>query len=191
MMVSWYVNLAYYALPLQRFDEARQIIHQAQARKLDHFYMHNALYALAFLGGDSEAMAEQQKVYAGQARLRKTGDLRSQSDTEAYTGHLGKSAATDQAGRGLCHNGRTARKNGAIWLAIAAQREAAYGNAAQGRQLAAEALKLAPASSGAEKRGSPCPCHGGRLRHAPNPCLRTLRKRFPSGHADASHFGCL
>ena len=64
--VSWYVNLAYYAISLQRFDEARQVLKEAQARGLDHFYMHNALYALAFLGGDSAAMTQQQKWYAGE-----------------------------------------------------------------------------------------------------------------------------
>jgi hypothetical protein len=43
---------------LQRFDEARQIVREAQARKLDDFILHNALYALAFVGADSAAMAE-------------------------------------------------------------------------------------------------------------------------------------
>ncbi len=38
------------------------------------------------------------------------------------------------------------RENGALFQAIAAQREAAFGNAAEARQSAAEALKLAPAS---------------------------------------------
>ena len=60
-----YENLANYALALQRFDETRQIIHEAQARKADDSVLHNALYALAFLGADSAAMAEQQQWYAG------------------------------------------------------------------------------------------------------------------------------
>jgi len=42
---------------LQRFDEARQIIHEAQARKLGNFILHNALYALAFLVADFAAEA--------------------------------------------------------------------------------------------------------------------------------------
>ena len=58
-------NLANILLALQRFDEARQIIHEAQARKPDNFILHNALYALAFLGSDSAAMAEQQQWFAG------------------------------------------------------------------------------------------------------------------------------
>ena len=48
-----YTNLANYALELQRFDEARQIIHEAQARKMDDAEFHFTLYALAFLGADS------------------------------------------------------------------------------------------------------------------------------------------
>jgi hypothetical protein len=62
--VRWYGNLANYALALQRFDETRQIIHEAQARKLVSFLLYNALYALAFLQADSTAMAEQQQWFA-------------------------------------------------------------------------------------------------------------------------------
>jgi len=174
--VSWYVNLAYYALSLQRFDEARQIIHQAQARKLDHFYMHNALYALAFLGGDSEAMAEQQRWYADKPDYENWG-LALASDSEAYTGHLDKARqltkrAVDSAIRA------DSKENGAIWLAIAAQREAAYGNAAQGRQLAAEALKLAPASQGAESEAALALAMAGDTARAQS-LSQDLRKRFP------------
>ena len=51
--VSPYENLGNSLLALQRFEEVRQIIQQAQARKLDNFVLHNALYALAFIGADS------------------------------------------------------------------------------------------------------------------------------------------
>ncbi len=60
-----YTNLAIYDLALQHFDETRQIIHEAQALKLDDYQLHNALYALAFVGADSAAMAEQQQWFAG------------------------------------------------------------------------------------------------------------------------------
>jgi len=42
------------------------------------------------------------------------------------------------------------KETGAVWQAIAAQWEAAYGNATEARQSAAEALKLAPASPGVD-----------------------------------------
>ena len=87
--VSFYDNLANFALALQRFDETRQMIHEAQARKLDDVIFHNALYALAFLGSDSAAMTEQEEWYAGKPEYgnRRFGLA---SDTEAYGGRLGR-----------------------------------------------------------------------------------------------------
>ena len=64
--VASYGNLTNSLLALQRFDEVRQIIQQAQARKLDIDIFHNALYALAFLASDSPSMAEQQQWFAAQ-----------------------------------------------------------------------------------------------------------------------------
>jgi hypothetical protein len=117
-----YGNLATYALALQRFDEARQIIHEAQARKMDDDTLHVDLYALAFLDSDSSAMAEQQQWFAGKPDYEKEG-LALASDTEAYGGHLGKAReltkrAVDSAIRA------DNKEGGAIWQAIAAQREA-------------------------------------------------------------------
>jgi tetratricopeptide (TPR) repeat protein len=67
------------------------------------------------------------------------------SDTEAYAGHLGK--AREFTRRAVESAIRTDSKEGAaIWQANAAIREAAYGNSAEARQAAADALKLAPTS---------------------------------------------
>jgi eukaryotic-like serine/threonine-protein kinase len=142
-----YADLANFNLALQRFDDTRQSIHDAQARKLDNFVLHNALYSLAFLGADSAAMAEQRTWFAG--KPEENFGLALASDTEAYGGHLGKAReltkrAQDSAIRA------DSKENGAIWQAIAAQREASYGNATEARQSATEALKLAPASQGVE-----------------------------------------
>ena len=84
-----YGALANTLLSLQRFDEMRQIIHDVQARKIDDFVFHSALYALAFLGADAAAMAEQQKWFAGKAEYETYG-LSLASDTEAYVGHVRK-----------------------------------------------------------------------------------------------------
>ncbi|HEV7218866.1 MAG TPA: protein kinase [Terriglobales bacterium] len=144
--VSFYGNLANYALSLQRLDESRQIIHEAKARKMDDFALHNALYALAFLRSDSAAMAEQQQWYAGKSDYENDG-LALASDTEAYSGHLGKAReltkrAVDSAIRA------DSKETGAIWQANAALEQAAYGNSTEARQSAEEALKLAPTSQG-------------------------------------------
>jgi eukaryotic-like serine/threonine-protein kinase len=141
-----YGNLANLTLALQRFDETRQTIHDAQARKLEDPILHNALYALAFLGADSAAITEQQQWFAGKPDYENDG-LALASDTEAYGGHVSKARelterAVDSAIRA------DSKETGAISQAIAAQREAAYGKAAEARQTAAEALKLDAASQG-------------------------------------------
>ncbi|MGC1990520.1 MAG: winged helix-turn-helix domain-containing protein, partial [Candidatus Acidiferrales bacterium] len=123
-----YADLANFAIALQRLDEARQSIHGAQSRKLDTFVLHNALYALAFFGEDSAAMVEEQKWFAG--KPEENFGLALASDTEAYGGHLQK--ARELTKRAVDSSIRAdSKENGAIWQAIAAQREAAYGNATE------------------------------------------------------------
>ena len=149
--IASYADLANFALALQRFDEARQSIHGAQTRKLDTFVLHNALYALAFFGADSAAMAEEQKWFTG--KPEENFGLALASDTEAYGGHLEK--ARELIKRAVDSSIRAdSNENGAIWQAIAAQREAAYGNGTEARQSAAEALKMAPASQGIESEAA-------------------------------------
>ena len=109
---TWYGHLANYALALQHFDETRQIIHEAQARKLDNLVMRNALYALAFLGPDSAAMAEQQRWFAAKPDYENFG-MGLASETEAYGGHLAKARELTKAGRGLPPSGRDSKENGA------------------------------------------------------------------------------
>jgi len=143
--VAPYADLANSLLSLQRFDETRQIIREAQPRKLDNFIVHNALYALAFLGADSAAMAEQQQWFAG--KPEENFGLALASDTEAYGGRVRKAReltkqAMDSAIR------EDSKETGAIWSAIAAQREAVYGNPTEARLAASQALKLAPTSQG-------------------------------------------
>jgi eukaryotic-like serine/threonine-protein kinase len=176
---SWggvYSDLANYEFALQRFDETRQIIHEEQARTLDDPIFHNALYALAFLGADSAAMAEQQRWYASQSEYENFG-LALASDTEAYAGHLSK--ARELTGRAVDSANRANSKgNGAIWQAIAAQREAAFGNAAEARKLAAESLKLDPANPGAESEAALAFAMAGDTGRAES-LAQDLGKRFP------------
>jgi eukaryotic-like serine/threonine-protein kinase len=174
--VPAYDNLANYALALQRFDEARQIIHEAQARKLDDLVLRNALYALAFLGSDSAAMVEQQQWYAGKPDYETYG-LALASDTEAYGGHLGK--ARELTKRAVNSAIRAdSKESGAIWQASAALQQAAYGNPAEARQTAAEALKLAPTSQGAQVEAALAFAMAGDTARAQS-LAQELGKRFP------------
>jgi serine/threonine protein kinase/Tfp pilus assembly protein PilF len=143
-----YANLAFYTLALQRFDEVPQIIHEAQARKLDSFIFPQALYLLAFLRADATAMAEQQQWFAGKPEYENYG-LALASDTGAYNGHLAK--AQELNNRAVDSAIRADNKEmGAIYLANAALQQAAYGNATEARQSAEGALKVAPTSQSVE-----------------------------------------
>jgi thioredoxin-like negative regulator of GroEL len=175
--VGMYGNLANYTLALQRFDEARQVIHEAQARKMmDDYPFHESLYALAFLGADSAAIAEQQQWFAGKPEYENFG-LALASDTQEYGGHLGKARelgkrAVDSAIRA------DSKESGAIWQAIAAQREAAYGYAAEARKSAAEALNLAPTSAAVGSEAALAFAMAGDTARAES-LARDLGKRFP------------
>jgi tetratricopeptide (TPR) repeat protein len=171
-----YGGLGNSLLSLQSFNEVRQIIHEAQARKLDSDILHNALYALAFLGADSDAMAVEQQWYAGKPDYENEG-LGLASDTEAYGGHLGK--ARELTKRAVESAIRAdSKEGGAIWQENAALLQAAYGNPAEARQSAAEALKLAPASQGVEVEAALAFAMAGDTVRAES-LAQDLGKRFP------------
>jgi tetratricopeptide (TPR) repeat protein len=173
--VSSYVNLADYALALQRFDEARQIVHE-EAPKLDDFAFHNALYALAFLGADSPAMAEQQQWFATKPEAENYG-LGLASDTEAYSGRLGNARQLTHRAAGSAIRVDN-KETGALWQDHAALREAAYGNPAEARQLAAQALKLAPTSQAVKSEAALAFAMAGDTARAES-LAQDLDQRFP------------
>jgi tetratricopeptide (TPR) repeat protein len=171
-----YGGLANSLLSMQRFDEVRQIIHEAQARNMDQDILHNALYALAFLGADSAAMAEQQQWFADKPDYE-SESLALASDTEAYGGHLGKAReltkrAVDSAIRA------DSKESGATFQENAAIEQAAYGYPAEARQSAAEALKLAPTSQGVEVEAALAFAMAGDTARAES-LAQDLGKRFP------------
>jgi serine/threonine protein kinase/tetratricopeptide (TPR) repeat protein len=173
--LSGYTNTANYALALQRFEQARQTINDAQARKLDDAIFHEALYALAFLQSDSTAMAKQQQWFTG--KPEENWGLALASDTEAYAGHLSKARELIQRAVDAAIQ-TDSKENGAIFEAIAAQREAAYGHPAEARQLAADALNLAPTSKGVESEAALAFAMAGDTARA-EALAQDLAKRFP------------
>jgi eukaryotic-like serine/threonine-protein kinase len=168
--------LAFTTIALQRFEEARQMTHEAQARKEDNDDLHNLLYALAFLGADSAAMAKQQQWLEGKPEDKSLA-LAHASDTEAYAGHLSKARELtkldiDSAIRA------DSKESGAVDLAIAAQREAAFGYPVRAVQSATDALKLAPTSQGVESEAALAFAMAGDRARAEFQG-RELEKRFP------------
>jgi eukaryotic-like serine/threonine-protein kinase len=170
-----YATLVNSLLALQMFDEARQTIQQAQSRKLDNVILRNDLYALGFLGADFPAMEEQQHWFTGKAE--ENYGLSLASDTEAYAGHLRKARELTQ--RAIDSAIRADRKEtGAIWQEIAAQREAAFGNATDAKQEAAQGLRLYPASQAVEVEATLAFAMVGDAARA-EPLAQDLNKRFP------------
>jgi tetratricopeptide (TPR) repeat protein/tRNA A-37 threonylcarbamoyl transferase component Bud32 len=171
-----YENLANSLLALQRFDDAQQIIQTAHARKLDNFIFHNALYALAFLKSDSAAMEEQQQWFLGHPDVEHFG-LSLASDTEAFAGHVGK--ARELTKRSIDSAVRAdSKESGAIWQDNAALREATFGNVAEARQAATEALKLAPKSQGVEVEAALAFAMAGDAARSES-LVQDLNQRFP------------
>jgi serine/threonine protein kinase/tetratricopeptide (TPR) repeat protein len=170
-----YVDLAMSLLALQRFDEAKQIVQQAETRKLDNELVHEALYAVAFLRSDSQAMAEQQQWFTG--RPAENFGLSLASDTEAFAGHLMKARevtkqSVDSAIR------VDSKESGGIWLENAALREDAYGNTTSAKQQAAEGLKLYPASQAVQAEAGLAFAMAGDAARAES-LAQDLNKRFP------------
>jgi DNA-binding winged helix-turn-helix (wHTH) protein/tetratricopeptide (TPR) repeat protein len=170
-----YANLVSYNLALQHFDEAQRVLDQAQGKKMDGLQIRATLYALAFLRSDSAAMAEQQKWFTG--RPEENYGLSLAGDTEAYRGHL--NVSRELTARAAASATRADNKeSGAIWLANAAIREAAFGNAPEARRTAAQALKLAPTSQGIEAEAALAFAMTGDQSRAES-LAQNLNKRFP------------
>jgi eukaryotic-like serine/threonine-protein kinase len=168
------VNLATWALALQRFDDARQIIRDWEARSHNESGFYDIKYALAFLNSDTAAMTDQLQRLVGQHDYERNVYA---ADTEAYGGHLGSTReltkqAVDVAVR------TDDKERGAITQAIAGQREAAYGYTAEARQRASEALKLAPTSRAVQSEAALAFALAGDTARAES-MAQDLEKRFP------------
>ncbi|MGB2604875.1 MAG: protein kinase [Candidatus Sulfotelmatobacter sp.] len=173
--VATYDNLANSYLALQRFDDARQTIREAQAKKLDDYITHSAVYALAFLSSDSAVMAEQQQWFSG--KPEENYGLSLASDTEGYQGHLAK--ARELVQRSVDSAIRAdSKENGGIWRENSALREAAYGNEEEARRAAVEGLKLAPTSQGVQSEAALAFAMAGDTAHAES-LAKALNTRYP------------
>ena len=140
--VNGYGNLAQNYLALNRPDDAKKAIEEAEGRKLDGDFLHWTIYQEAFLKGD-EAEMERQVDWAAGKPGSEDQLLAFQSDTEAYYGRLVK--ARDFSRRAVDSATRNdSKETAALWQANAALREAEFGNTAAAKQGAAAALALAP-----------------------------------------------
>jgi len=169
-------NLGFQYLALNRVDDAKKVLDQAQALNLEGAFLHQLIYALAFLRGDAAEMERQVAWAAG-----KPGDedvmLSMQSDTEACAGRLTKARefsrrAADSALR------IDSKETAAWWKVSAALREAEFGNAALAQQGAAEALALSPGRDITVLTGLAM-ARAGETARAEN-LVQELGKKYPS-----------
>jgi serine/threonine protein kinase/tetratricopeptide (TPR) repeat protein len=140
--VTDYGNLAQSYLAVNRPDDAKKAIEQAQERKLDGDFLHWTVYQLAFFKGDVAEM-ERQVAWAAGKPGSEDMLLSLQSDSEAYYGRLFK--ARDFSRRAVDAALRNdSKETAALWQVNAALREAEFGNTAAAKQDVAAALAVAP-----------------------------------------------
>src|SRR5579863_2799748 len=171
-----YVNLGQIYMALNRFDEARTTIEEAQRRKLEGIPLHLNLHALAFFQGNVAAMKQQEDWAIGKPGAEDQM-LSLESDTEALSGRLGKAR---ELSRQAVESARRSdeKEPAALWQANAAIREALFGNGAAARQNAAAAVALAPGSHDAEAQATLAYALAGDTAHAQS-LADDLGKRFP------------
>jgi tetratricopeptide (TPR) repeat protein len=136
-----YENLGFNYLNLNRFDEAKAVVEQAQAHGLDDATQHVLLADLAFLRGDTVEMDRQFALGASQPGFENF-IFAVQADVQASAGRLAKARelfrrAVESAQR------NSLKEPEATWQAVAAVREAYFGNRERARQGAAAALAIA------------------------------------------------
>jgi eukaryotic-like serine/threonine-protein kinase len=138
-----YSNLVGYYAALGQLDQARAAYDQALARKLDNPALHGNRYYLAFLQGDA---AEMQRQVDWAVAKPEAEDLllTLHSDTEAYSGRLGKAQELSRRAAEVAKR-NDQKETAALWLLNAALREAEIGNAAQARKQVTSALALTSA----------------------------------------------
>jgi tetratricopeptide (TPR) repeat protein len=140
--INGYGNLASMYIDVNRLQDARKTIQEAQQKNFDGLGIRSGLYSLAFLSEDTAEMERQVAWGAGRPG-EEDQMLNAHADTQAYYGRLEKARdlarrATDSAVRA------DAKETGALWLAYQALREAELGNVTAARQAVAHALALAP-----------------------------------------------
>jgi eukaryotic-like serine/threonine-protein kinase len=135
-----YTNVANYYLALNRVDEADAVLKQAEARHMESANLHFVEALLAFARGD-QAGAERELAWGTGKPGMEPYFVAAQASLEAYRGRTGK--AEELLGRAVAGARQSVstevaasqRAQGAYW-------EASYGQAAQARKSAAEALGL-------------------------------------------------
>jgi eukaryotic-like serine/threonine-protein kinase len=135
-----YDVLCHAYVQLNRLDEAKAIAQEAQAHNSDAPFLHNDVYAIAFLQHDTEGMSREAAYLASKSGYE-DASLATQSDTAAYFGQLAK--ARELTARSVDSAVRAdAKERAGLNLAVSAVRENYVGNPAIAKRKAHDALAL-------------------------------------------------
>lgn len=135
-----YANLVISYTQLNRLEEARVLADEALNTNHDSDVLRAALYQLAFLQNDTTGMAKQVDYAAGRPGV-KDSFLASEADTTAYAGRLAKARELSHRATALAEQSGD-RETAAGYAAVAALREALFGNVAEAKKAEGEAISL-------------------------------------------------
>ena len=130
-----YAAVAHTLICLGQLGEARAVIEQALARRLDPPYSHYMLYAIALLQGDAAAM--QQQIDRVSGTPAEAGMLAMQSVTAAYAGRVRQARELTKRAMELAKS-RGLEEAAGVYAAGDALWEAAYGNCREAEHAALE-----------------------------------------------------
>jgi eukaryotic-like serine/threonine-protein kinase len=143
-----YLNITASYIGLNRLDEAQSAINDALARKLTDPVLHENMYNLAFLRGDTAGMEREVSQSTGKAGWEDL-ILFMHSNTASFHGRINEARSLSRRAVDAAQR-FDLKEPAALWQADAALREAAFGNGEQARQLANESAKTAPGSRDAQ-----------------------------------------
>jgi eukaryotic-like serine/threonine-protein kinase len=175
--VLGYGSYAWTLMSLNRFSDARSTIQSALDAKLDSGLLHAELYTLAFLGGDNQAMSEQE-AWGNKSSEAMLDILPLQAQAEAYSGYVRKSLDLSHlTADSLERAGQKERASSEIM--IAGLREGQFGNLQEARRTIAS---IPESQLGDDGRSAAALAQAteGESSHAQS-LLDTQAKRYPKG----------
>jgi serine/threonine protein kinase/tetratricopeptide (TPR) repeat protein len=172
-----YMNLAASYTGLNRLDEAHAELQEALDHKMIDPVLHENVYSLAFVQGDTSAMDREVSMSSGQAGWEDL-ILFMHSNTAAYHGRVIEARSLSRRAADSALRAET-REPAALWLADAALREATFGFRDQARLFASESNKAA-ANSRTLKSSSPSRWPVPEIPRGPNRSSKTSTSASPS-----------
>jgi serine/threonine protein kinase/Tfp pilus assembly protein PilF len=161
---------------LNRLAEARKLLEHGLTLKANADGLHLALYMVDFAGHNTADMAEQAAWFDDKPDFQHEL-FGAEADTEAYFGH--QATAREFTRRAAESATRADNKEAAgTWLALGAYREALFGNLAEARKQAAEAISLSPDSQSVGFLAALAEAHAGDTLHS-LALAQDLNKQYP------------